>query len=102
MFKKLLDDVIRWMYKHEESTDIPSKPQPFEVGLRRQLISDDYRELVEDLRQANTLAKLLEMRKRIQEFQKNVIESNEYSWGKQHILDLYKIWKIKYHQWKKH
>jgi hypothetical protein len=102
MFKKLLDDVIRWMYKHEESTETPSKPHGFEIGIRRQLINDDYRELVEDLRQANTLAKLLEMRKRIQEFQKNVIESNEYSWGKQHILDLYKIWKIKYHQWKKH
>ena len=100
MFKKLLDDVIRWMYKHEESTDTTS-PQTIEVGLRRQLINADYRELVEDLRNANTLAKLLEVRKRIQEFQKNVIENNEYSWGKQYILDLYKMWKIKYHHWKK-
>jgi hypothetical protein len=102
MFKKLLDDVIRWMYKHEESTDTPSKLHQFEVGLRRQLLTNDLKEIVEDLRHANTLAKLLEMRKRIQEFQQNVIESNEYTWGKQHILDLYKVWKIKYHQWKKY
>lgn len=101
MFKKLLDDVIRWMYKHEESTETTSAPQTIEVGLRRKLISDEYRDIIEDLRQANTLAKLLEMRKRIQEFQNNVIESNEYSWGKQYILDLYKMWKIKYHHWKK-
>ncbi len=102
MFKKLLDDVIRWMYKHEESTGTPSKPQTFEAGLRRQLITADYRELIEGLRHADTLAKLLEMRKRIQEFQRNVIENNEYSWGKQYILDLHRMWKIKYHSWKKH
>jgi hypothetical protein len=102
MFKKLLDDVIRWMYKHEESTDTPSTPQTIEVGLRRKLISDEYREIAEDLRQANTLAKLLEMRKRIQEFQKNVIENSDYTWGKQYILDLHRMWKIKYHTWKKH
>ena len=101
MFKKLLDDVIRWMYKHEESTETPS-PQTIEVGLRRKLISDDYREIAEDLRQANTLAKLLEMRKRIQEFQKNIIENSDYTWGKQYILDLHRMWKIKYHTWKKH
>ena len=102
MFKKLLDDVIRWMYKHEESTDTPSTPQAFEVGLRRQLINAEYRELVDDLRQANTLAKLLEMKKRIQEFQTNIIENQEYTWGKQYILDLHRMWKIKYHSWKKH
>lgn len=102
MFKKLLDNVIKWMYEYEETSDQKApEPVKFDASLRRQLLLNDYREVVTQLKEADTLAKLLEVRKHINQFQQNVIENKEYSWGKQYILDLHRMWKIKYYQWKK-
>jgi predicted nucleotidyltransferase len=102
MFKKLLDNVIRWMYEYEATSDQKiDAPVQFDASLRRQLLMNDYREVVVQLKEADTLAKLLDVKKTINEFQQNVIENKEYSWGKNHIVDLHRMWKIKYSQWKK-
>lgn len=90
------------MYEYEETSDQKApEPVQFDATLRRQLLLNDYREVVTQLKEADTLAKLLEVRKHINEFQHNVIENKEYNWGKQYILDLHRMWKIKYYQWKK-
>lgn len=98
MFKRLLDNVIKWMYKYKEPSPSPVR---YDTSLRRQLLINDYRELLVKIKQANTLVKLLEVRKDINEFQQNVIENKEYSWGKGFIVDLHRMWKIKYYHWKK-
>ncbi len=102
MFKKLLDNVIKWMYEYEETSDQTVKePTQFDAALRRQLLMDDYRDIVTQLKEANSLAKLLEVRKHINQFRQDVLEGKEYTWGKQLLIDLHRMWKIKYHQWKK-
>ena len=90
------------MYEYE-ATSNEKAPEPvmFDASLRRQLLMNDYREVVVQIKEADTLAKLLEVKKTINEFQQNVIENKEYSWGKNHIVDLHRMWKIKYNHWKK-
>ena len=90
------------MYENEATSDQKvDAPVQFDASLRRQLLMNDYREVVVQLKEADTLAKLLDVKKTINEFQQNVIENKEYSWGKNHIVDLHRMWKIKYSQWKK-
>jgi len=90
------------MYEYEATSDQKiDAPVQFDASLRRQLLMNDYREVVVQLKEADTLAKLLDVKKTINEFQQNVIENKEYSWGKNHIVDLHRMWKIKYSQWKK-
>ena len=102
MFKKLLDNVIRWMYEYE-ATSNEKAPEPvmFDASLRRQLLMNDYREVVVQIKEASTLARLLEVKKSINQFQQDVIENKEYSWGKNYIVDLHRMWKIRYNHWKK-
>lgn len=90
------------MYEYEETSNekVP-EPVMFDASLRRQLLMNDYREVVAQIKEADTLAKLLEVKKVINEFQQNVIENKEYSWGKNYIVDLHRMWKIRYSQWKK-
>ena len=90
------------MYEYEATSDQKvDAPVQFDASLRRQLLMNDYREVAVQIKEADTLAKLLEVKKAINEFQQNVIENKEYSWGKNHIVDLHRMWKIKYSQWKK-
>lgn len=90
------------MYEYEATSDqkvVP--PVQFDASLRRQLLMNDYREVVAQIKAADTLAKLLDAKKSMTEFQQNVIENQEYSWGKNYIVDLHRMWKIKYYHWKK-
>jgi hypothetical protein len=96
MFKKLLDDVRDFF-----STDKRTTKEGYEQALRKQLIIDEYKVLHEELRQAITLGQLLELRKTIREFQQDIIENQNYSWGKAYITDLNNLWKQRYVQWKK-
>jgi hypothetical protein len=96
MFKKLLDDVRNFF-----STDDRTVKEGYEQALRKQLIIDEYKVLHEELRQAVTLGQLLELRKTIREFQQDIIENQNYSWGKIYITDLNNLWKQRYVQWKK-
>jgi len=90
------------MYEYEEtSNEKAPEPVMFDASLRRQLLMNDYREVVVQIKEADTLAKLLEVKKAINEFQQNVIENKEYGWGKNYIVDLHRMWKIRYSQWKK-
>ena len=96
MFKKLLDDVRNFF-----STDKRIVEQGYEQALRKQLIIDEYKVLHEELKHAETLGQLLELRKTIREFQQDIIENQNYGWGKVYIEDLNKLWKQRYVQWKK-
>jgi hypothetical protein len=96
MFKKLLDDVRNFF-----STDNRTDERGYEQALRKQLIIDEYKVLHEELRQAVTLGQLLELRKTIREFQQDIIENQNYNWGKIYITDLNNLWKQRYTQWKK-
>ena len=90
------------MYEYEEtSNEKAPEPVMFDASLRRQLLMNDYREVVVQIKEADTLAKLLDVKKAINEFQQNVIENKEYGWGKNYIVDLHRMWKIRYSQWKK-
>ena len=96
MFKKLLDDVRNFFGTKERTGKIG-----YEQAIRKQLIIDEYKVLHEELRHATTLGQLLELRKAIREFQQDIIENQNYNWGKIYILDLNNLWKQRYTQWKK-
>jgi uncharacterized protein YggL (DUF469 family) len=96
MFKKLLDDV-RNFFGTEKRTD----ERGYEQALRKKLIIDEYKVLHEELKHATTLGQLLELRKTIREFQQDIIENQNYVWGKIYIEDLNNLWKQRYTQWKK-
>lgn len=102
MMKKLLDNVMRWLGKPTTQETVHVVPVVgFDASLRRQLLISEYTELVVELKNANNLIQLLDIKKRIQQFQKTVLDNQEYSWGKQYIIDLHRIWKIRYTRWKR-
>jgi hypothetical protein len=96
MFKKLLDDVRNFF-----STGKRTDEGGYEQALRKQLIIDEYKVLHEELRHAETLGQLLELRKAIREFQQDIIENNDFYWAKIYTENLNKLWKQRYTQWKK-
>lgn len=103
MMKKLLDNVMGWFNKSTSKDTVTSTIAPvrFEASLRRQLLVTEYAELIAELKSADNLMQLLDIRKKIQQFQQLVLDNHEYSWGKQYIIDLHRIWKIKYTRWKR-
>lgn len=96
MFKKLLDDVRNFFGTEQRTAELG-----YEQALRKQLIIDEYKGIHEELKHATTLGQLLELRKTIREFQQDIIENNNYNWGKIYVEDLNNLWKQRYSQWKK-
>ena len=91
MYKKILGQIRKLFFKE----------QGYETSLRRQCILDEYKDIYVQTREANNLTELLDCRKLIRSFQQGVIDVQEESWARQYLMDLNRVWRIKYNLWKR-
>ena len=91
MYKKILGKIRQLFFKEEN----------YETSLRRQCILDEYKDIYVKTREAKNLTELLEARKLIRSFQQGIIDVNEESWSRQYMMDLTRVWRIKYNLWKR-
>ena len=92
MYKKILGQIRKLFFKE----------QGYETSLRRQCILDEYKDIYTQTREAQNLTQLLHCRKLIRDFQQGVIDVQEESWARQYLIDLNRVWRIKYNLWKRH
>ena len=69
-------------------------------ALYRELIANEYKLILYALHRAHTLQQLMELRKRIREFQQLLIEGRLEYWGRSYVIDLNKLWNAKFRYWK--
>lgn len=62
---------------------------------------EEYRSTFEAIRSSQSLAALLDSRKKIRKFQQYLIENQIELWGRQLVVDLNRYWAVKYDYWKK-
>ena len=91
MYKKILGKIRELFFKE----------QGYEVSLRRQCILDEYKDIYVQTREAKNLTELLQTRKLIRDFQQGVLDVQEESWARQYLMDLNRVWRIKYNLWKR-
>lgn len=91
MYKKILGKIRELFFKEER----------YDTSLRRQCILDEYRDIYVQTREAKNLTELLHCRKLIRDFQQGAIDVSEESWARQYLMDLNRVWRIKYNLWKK-
>jgi hypothetical protein len=91
MYKKILGKIRELFFKE----------QGYEVSLRRQCILDEYKDIYVQTREAKNLTELLHTRKLIRDFQQGIIDVKEESWARQYLMDLTRVWRIKYNLWKR-
>jgi 3-methyladenine DNA glycosylase Tag len=60
-----------------------------------------YHKIFSVINNANSLAKLLSVRKEIRSFQQYLIENHEEYWGRNLIIGLNKFWVSRYEYWKR-
>lgn len=92
MYKKILGKIRELFFKEER----------YDTSLRRQCILEEYKDIFTKIRESNDLTKLLESRKLIREFQQGAIDVGEEQWARQYLMDLHRVWTIKYKYWKRH
>jgi hypothetical protein len=91
MYKKILGRIRQLFFKE----------QGYETSLRRQCILDEYKDIYVQAREAQTLTQLLHARKLIRDFQQAAIDVKEESWTRPYLMDLNRVWRIKYNLWKR-
>lgn len=90
MFKKIWDNIRDWF----------GDTRVKEIAEVRAFAKAEYHRLAVMVRSANSLAKLLVVRKEIREFQQYLITNQEEYWGRTLVIDLNKFWTAKYEYWK--
>jgi hypothetical protein len=91
MYKKILGKIRELFFKEER----------YDTSLRRQCIIEEYKDIFTKIRESNDLTKLLESRKLIRDFQQGTIDVGEEQWSRQYLMDLHRVWTIKYKYWKR-
>jgi hypothetical protein len=91
MYKKILGK-IRELFFTE---------QRYDTSLRRQCILEEYKDIYVKTRESNTLTDLLHSKKLIKDFQLAVVDMKEESWARPYLVDLTRVWKVKYNIWKR-
>jgi len=92
MYKKILGKIRELFFKEER----------YDTSFRRQCILEEYKLIFEQVRNSEDLTKLLASRKLIRDFQQGIIDIEEESWARQYLMDLHRVWTIKYKYWKRH
>lgn len=91
MYKKILGKIRQLFFKEEN----------YETSLRRQCILNEYKDIYVKTREASNLTELLHARQLIRDFQQGIIDVNEEPWSRQYMMDLTRVWRIKYNLWKR-
>jgi len=91
MYKKILGQIRELFFKEER----------YDTSLRRQCIIEEYKDIFTKIRESNDLTKLLESRKLIRDFHQGTIDVGEERWARQYLMDLHRVWTIKYKYWKR-
>jgi hypothetical protein len=66
----------------------------------KELILNEYKSVFYAIHHAHNLNQLLAARDRLRKFQQLLIENHLHYWGKHYIIDLTKLWNVKYEYWK--
>lgn len=90
MLKQLWNRIRGWFEDNTENKELVYK----------ELMINEYKSVLYDLQQAHNLQLLMEVRKRIRNFQQLLIESKLQLWGRNYIIDLNKLWNAKFKYWK--
>jgi hypothetical protein len=69
--------------------------------IRKLFFKEQGYEIYYQTREAKNLTQLLHCRKLIRDFQQGVIDVQEESWARQYLMDLHRVWRIKYNLWKR-
>lgn len=91
MYKKILGKIRELFFKE----------QNYETSLRRQCILDEYKDIYVKTRESNSLTDLLYSKKLIRDFQLSIVDMKEEPWARPYVMDLTRVWKIKYNLWKR-
>ncbi len=90
MLKQLWNRIRGWFEDNTENKELVYK----------ELMINEYKSVLYDLQQAHNLQLLMEVRRRIRNFQQLLIESKLQLWGRNYIIDLNKLWNVKFKYWK--
>lgn len=90
MFKKL------WGRIRNVMSSIPES----EVYMSKEMMMNEYRSILYAIHHAQNLQQLLHVRQRIRDFHQLLIESSLETWGRNHVVELNRLWNAKFKYWK--